>query len=280
MYNYYRRESVPALEVQIKVIYMKAAIFQMNIEWEDKEKNLLKVERAAAEASQNGADVIFLPEMSLTGFSMNIKATAEADKYTVLQAQGICRKYGIAMGIGWTEQCGAKAKNCYTVLDKRGRILSTYVKIHPFSYSGEDKYFVKGEELTEYKIENICFSTAICYDVRFPELFRGISKNRLVTAVAVPANWPQKREGHWRVLTQARAIENQLYILAVNCVGSIGGVSYSGGSCIIAPDGELVAECGNNEEIVYAGLGYDIEKLRSSFPVYNDRNVNFYKSIL
>ena len=196
MYNYYRRKLAPVLEVQIKVIYMKAAIFQMNIAWEDKEKNLLKVERAAAEASQNGADVIFLPEMSLTGFSMNIKATAETDKYTVLQAQSICRKYGIALGIGWTEQCGAKAKNCYTVLDKRGIALSTYVKIHPFSYSGEDKYFVKGEKLTEYKIGDTYFSTAICYDVRFPELFQGISKNRLVTAVVVPANWPQKRESH------------------------------------------------------------------------------------
>lgn len=252
----------------------------MNIVWENKEENFIKAEKAVIEAVEKGAEVLFLPEMSFTGFSMNIGFTAENNNYTVNRIKSLCKKYNIAIGFGWTEKCGNKAKNCYTVLDKNAEELSTYVKIHPFSYGNEDKYFVKGTELSKYNINGIDFSTAICYDVRFPELFQGICKDESIKAVVIPANWPAKRAEHWKALVRARAIENQVYIIAVNCVGDIGKTEYSGDSCVISPNGDIKEYMGSSEGVCVAELVYDIDKLRKNFPVKQDRQVELYKKIL
>lgn len=259
---------------------MKIALFQMNIKWEDKETNFVKLEGAMKNAVKQGAQVLFLPEMSFTGFSMNINTTAEADKYTIKRVKSLCEKYSLAVGFGWAEKCDDKAKNCYTIIDKNGNELATYVKIHPFSYAGEDNYFIKGDKIITFEMDNIMFSCAICYDTRFPELFQAISKNKAIKAIVIPANWPAKRAEHWKTLTRARAIENQTYIIAVNCVGEIGGINYTGDSCVINPDGEIKAMANEGEELIVCELDYDVEKLRSMFPVKNDRQVDLYKSIL
>ncbi len=259
---------------------LKIALFQMNIDWENKEKNFKKLESVMSKVIEEGARVLFLPEMTFTGFSMNIDITAEADRYTVERMKSICKKYDLAVGFGWTEKCGNKAKNCYTIIDKNGNELSTYVKIHPFSYAGEDNYFVKGDKIVTFDIDGIGFSNVICYDTRFPELFQAISKNEKVSAIVIPANWPAKRAEHWKALVKARAIENQTYIIAVNCVGEIGGNYYSGDSCVITPAGQVQAMVSNQEKLMCVELDCDVEELRKSFPVKKDRQIDFYKSIL
>lgn len=259
---------------------MKIALFQMNIEWENKEANFAKLEGIIDSAVKQGARVLFLPEMSFTGFSMNIDITAEADSYTTERVKSLCKKYSVAVGFGWAEKCGDKAKNCYTIIDKNGNELATYVKIHPFSYAGEDNYFIKGDKIITFEIDDITLSCVICYDTRFPELFQAISKNEAVKAIVIPANWPAKRAEHWKALTKARAIENQTYIIAVNCVGEIGGVNYIGDSCVINPDGEIKAMANGSEQLIVCELDYDVEGLRSTFPVKKDRQIDLYKSIL
>lgn len=259
---------------------MKIALCQMNIKWENKEENLFTIESEMLVASEMGAEILFLPEMSLTGFSMNTCLTAEGDNFTVNRMKELCQRYNIALGFGWVRKCGEKAENCYTVVDKNGIELCTYVKIHPFSYGGEDKFFVGGQKLAFYQLGGMTFSTAICYDTRFPELFQGICKNNRTDVIVIPANWPAKRAEHWKALIRARAIENQVYIVAVNCIGEIGGVEYSGDSCIINPNGEVVKCARNYNEIIYAELDYDIKQLRESFPVRQDRKTELYKSIL
>ena len=114
---------------------MKIGIYQMNIVWEDKEQNLAKAEQAMITAVNNNADVLFMPEMSFTGFSMNTKKTAEDNNYTVDKMKQLCKKHNIAVGFGWVRNCGEKSANCYSVIDKNGELLSTYEKIHPFSYA-------------------------------------------------------------------------------------------------------------------------------------------------
>ncbi len=251
----------------------------MNIIWENKDKNIAKAENAMATAVENGTDILFMPEMSFTGFSMNTKKTAESNSYTIDKMKTLCKKYTIAVGFGWVKDCGEKAKNCYTVIDKNGKILSTYEKIHPFSYSGEDKYFEKGNQLTKYNVNGMDFSTVICYDARFPEIFQAISKDSDIKTIVIPANWSAERACHWKALTKARAIENQVYIIAINCVGSIGGTEYSGESCIITPDGE-VEKYLYGEQLYFAQLDYDVEKLRQQFPVKQDRRIDLYKQLL
>lgn len=253
----------------------------MEIEWENKYKNYIKAENAVKEAVLNETEILFFPEMSFTGFSMNIKVTAESNNETVNFISQLCKRYKIAIGFGWTEKYCDKAKNCYSIIDKNGSEISRYIKVHPFSYSDEDKYFIKGDKLEYFTMGDTTFSTAICYDLRFPELFQGICKYNKTNAIVVPANWPAKRSEHWKILTFARAIENQVYIIAVNCVGNIGGIQYSGNSYVINPNGEIICCADNNKEMIcYADIDFNTEKYRNSFPVKKDRQVEFYKSII
>lgn len=253
---------------------MKIALYQTHIIWEDKKTNYLHLEETLQKMRNKKIDIFLLPEMSFTGFSMNIDVTKERHMETVSKMTEYAKQYQTAIGFGWVKDCGKKAENHYTVVNKSGEIISDYTKIHPFSFSGEDKKFQGGETITNFILEGIPFSSFICYDLRFPEVFQIASKEAHV--VIVPANWPQKREKHWRCLLRARAIENQVYILAVNCVGQIGGLDYTGSSCVIDPNGEMLLELSGQEGVLEYELTDDVELFRSAFPVKQDRKEGMY----
>lgn len=249
----------------------------MHIEWEDKLANLAKLEEQLKVASEKQADVLFLPEMSFTGFSMNTDVTKEADVKTVERVSTLARQYRVAIGFGWVKDCGQKAENHYTIVDKSGACLSDYAKLHPFSYSGEDQKFRGGDKLVSFVLNDVPCSSVICYDLRFPEIFQLASKTAHV--IVVPANWPAKRSSHWKILLQARAIENQVYILATNCVGQIDGLYYSGDSCVINPDGQVQEMLSDEEGLIIYDLEDDVEQYRSRFPVKKDRREDLYAAL-
>jgi Predicted amidohydrolase len=253
---------------------MKIALYQKNIIWEDKEANYLHLEERLQMPSGKDIDMILLPEMSFTGFSMNTDATKEADFKTIKKVGTIAKQYHIAIGFGWVKDCGAKSENHYTVINQYGDILSDYAKIHPFSYSGEDKKFQGGSNIPVFQFEGTTFSTFICYDLRFPEVFQIASKS--ADAILVPANWPEVRAEHWKCLLRARAVENQVYIMAVNCVGNMNGLDYSGDSCIIAPDGEILQELSGREGVLEYEWKDDVQRIRKEFPVKKDRREDLY----
>lgn len=253
---------------------MKVALYQTNIIWEDKEKNYVHLEERLKETENKKIDLFLLPEMSFTGFSMNTEMTKEGNFETVNKISNYAKTYHIAIGFGWVKDCGEKSENHYTIVDKEGKVISDYAKIHPFSFAGEDKKFQGGEKIDIFKLNGITFSTFICYDLRFPEIFQIASKKAHV--ILVPANWPQKRREHWKCLLQARAIENQVYIIAVNCVGEIGGVMYSGDSCIIDPNGEVFIAVFGQEKILEYDLLDDVIEFRNAFQVKNDRREDLY----
>ncbi len=256
---------------------MRVALYQMHIAWEDKQANMIKLEEKLKEASEKQVDLILLPEMSFTGFSMNTDVTKEAASETMEQVQALAARYRAAIGFGWVKDCGEKSENHYTVVDKNGVCLSDYAKIHPFSYSGEDLKFRGGDRLTSFVLENVPFSGFICYDLRFPEIFQAVSKTAHV--ILVPADWPAKRSSHWKALLQARAIENQVYILAVNCVGQISDLYYSGDSCVINPDGQVLEILSDEEGLIIYDLVDDVEQYRRNFPVKQDRREELYKCL-
>lgn len=245
---------------------MKITLVQNHIIWENRDRNIAVFEKIAAE--NEDTDLFLLPEMSFTGFSMNTAKTADPTGKTVSLMSDLAVRHKSAIGFGWVRKTDDKCENVYTVVDSSGRIISDYVKIHPFSYSGEDKYFSGGNKISVYKIGGIPFSTFICYDLRFPELFRAVCED--VHAVIVPANWPAKRAGHWKTLLRARAIENQVYILGINCAGEINGQYYSGDSCIIDPNGEICGMLSDKEGILKYDLTDNTETYRNSFPVLKD----------
>lgn len=260
---------------------IKIALAQTQIVWEDKERNYGIAEKRIREAVSRKAEAVFFPEMSFTGFSMNTDATKERSGRTIQRMRALAQQYHVSVGFGWVKDCTGvcgKCENHYTVVDSAGNVLSDYAKIHPFSYSGEDLRFQGGSSLTHFVLNGIPCSNFICYDLRFPEIFQAVSGKAHV--IIVSANWPAKRREHWKALLRARAIENQVYILAVNCVGETGGVAYTGDSCVIDPDGNIRAELSGNEDLIMMELTDDVERFRGEFPVKQDRREAFYARLL
>lgn len=258
---------------------IKIALAQTCIVWEDKEKNFNIAKKRMEEAAGCGAQALFFPEMSFTGFSMNTDITKEVLKNgespAIIRMKEMAARHGVAAGFGWVRDCGEKCENHYTVVDNEGNVISDYAKLHPFSYSGEDLKFKGGSVLSFFSLGGIDFSTFICYDLRFPEIFQAASKKAHV--IIVPANWPAKRAGHWQALLRARAIENQAYILGINCTGDIGGMHYAGDSCVIDANGDIMSLLHETEGNIYFELEDDIDDLRGDFPVKHDRRDDLYK---
>ncbi len=257
---------------------MRIGICQMNIIYENKEKNIEKAEKFIHNAVCAEAEILLFPEMSFTGFSMNTELTKEKDSYTVNKMRSLAVKNNIAIGFGWTAVVGEKCENRYTVIDKNGDIISEYTKIHPFSYSGEDKYFKGGNKISLFELGNIKFSTFICYDLRFPEIFQAASAKADI--IIVPACWPDARADHWKALLKARAIENICYITGINCTGNIGGIEYSGGSCVYSPQGKLIYSMENEEGTAFIDIDNDVSLYRKAFPAKKDRQTELYKNLI
>lgn len=256
---------------------IKFALSQTKIIWEDKEQNYACAKLQIEEALSHEVEAIFFPEMSFTGFSMNTETTREQEEQTIRKMKEMAQQYQVVLGFGWVKDCGKKCENHYTIVDGTGTVLSDYAKLHPFSYSGEDLKFQGGDTLAFFSLNGILCSCFICYDLRFPEIFQAASRRAHI--IIVPANWPAKRNAHWKALLRARAIENQVYILAINCVGNIGGISYTGDSCIINPDGDIKVMLSEAEGNLYYQLIDDVECFRKAFPMKQDRREQFYEGL-
>jgi predicted amidohydrolase len=148
---------------------------------------------------------------------------------------------------------------------------AAYRKTHPFSYGGEDRLFEAGREIVTVEMEGWVVQPTICYDLRFPELYRAGS-SRGAHLILVQANWPEARQSHWRALLQARAIENQAYVAGVNCTGTQDALQYAGGSAVYSPKGEVVAQAGAEEGPLRARIDLDVcKQWRKHFPALRDR---------
>ena len=256
---------------------MKVALCQTHILWENKKENFKKARDLVKEATCNGANLILFPEMSFTGFSMNVNVTKEKDEITLKYVKGLAREFSVAIGVGWVKEREEKAENHYTVVDATGVILADYTKIHSFLYGGEGEQFLPGNAICNFELENILFVPFVCYDLRFPEVFR-IAIERADVFI-IPANWPAIRRKHWNSLLQARAIENQSYVLGINCVGNVGGMKYSGDSSIIEPDGGVVEIISEKEGIIYGIIDKKKLEIRKKFPVRDDRREDIYSQL-
>lgn len=164
--------------------------------------------------------------------------------------------------------------NSQVVFDASGEIAASYRKIHLFGFNGgETSVMTHGEELVVVDSPLGPAGLATCYDLRFPELFRGLA-TRGAQAFVIPAGWPRRRAPHWQVLVRARAIENQAYVLAANLAGTHAGVPMAGLSAVIDPQGEVLVEAGTDEEALSVEI--DLERVaawRGAFPVLADRRL-------
>ena len=257
---------------------MKAALCQFQIEYEAKAQNLQRAEHMIASAAAAHAQIISFPEMSFTGFSMNVSAAGELGGETIQVMREYARKYQIAVGFGWVKRNGEKGENRYTVLDEAGAILADYVKIHPFSYGGENQHYTAGSQTAVFSCAGHRFGLFICYDLRFPEIFRAVAADADVMVVA--ANWPEKRIAHWNKLLEARALENQCWVLGINCVGDQENLHFNGSSRAVSPEG-VTADCLlDREGIIFCEIRDEAAQFRNSFPALRDRRTALYKELI
>ncbi len=254
---------------------MQAHLVQLNISWENPSANFKRVDALLEAAPVNPGDLILLPELFDTGFSLNIATTNDANENTQTYLTDLAKRLAATVQGGRTVLPAQKthALNIMSVIDPQGLTLCTYAKIHPFSYGREPEAFAGGEEIVTFswnKKTPIRCAPAICYDLRFPELFRFAVKQG-VELIALGANWPDARQNHWRTLLIARAIENQAFVLGVNRTGSDPHLNYAGGSIAIGPKGDILAEADDQECVLTCQI--DPEKVRAwrkEFPALKD----------
>ena len=262
---------------------MKVALVSLNQSWENKAENKQKVGETLALIAEHctNTDLVVYPEMTLTGFTMESQKVKEDElsSETITFFKEQAKKYKVSIAFGVVLSKGEKATNNLVVVSEQG-VLATYAKIHPFSYAGENDYYQAGDELKKVTIGGATIGLTICYDLRFPELYQAYSKD--CSVILNIANWPERRVSHWRALNKARAIENQVFMIAVNRIGTDGkGLQYVSSSHIVSPYGEELKGNSLSEEVVVYDLNLEeVAQYRAEFPVKNDRKITLYKEIL
>lgn len=262
---------------------VKVALGQIDINWEDKKSNKKTCEKYVRLAAARGTDLMVFPEMTLTGFSMDVGKIGEfyrrSDIILFFRRMASLYKINILFGLVLIILSKKIGGNMAVVVNKTGKITSLYQKIHPFSFSGEDKHYQSGHRLAFFKINNLKFSVAICYDLRFPGMFDAIARKK-PDAVVVIANWPRTRINHWKMLLPVRALDTQSYIIGVNRVGHGGGNIYNGQSAAFDPAGRPLVKLGSDSKIAMVTLKKDlIDECRKHFTSLRDKKYSLYKSI-
>ena len=248
---------------------LSIALVQVDLIWEAPNKNRVKLEKLIA--SIEDADVVVLPEMFTTGFSMSPSHFAEAMNGETLEwMKSISIERNIVLtGSVIIEDNGNYYNRLLWVEPKR---VLHYDKRHLFSLAGEEKHYSAGQDrlIVEYKGWRIC--PLICYDLRFPVWSRNTEE---IDVYLYVANWPNKRAYPWSQLLLARAIENLAYVVAVNRVGDDGNsIAHSGDSVVVSPLGEKLLECTPfKEEVRQIELDQQsLKDTRNRFQFLNDRD--------
>ena len=267
---------------------LKAHLLQIDLVWEDRPANYKKVRSLLANTRVEPGDLIVLPEMFDTAFSFNIEATADTDVRNGAPEAGDTLEFlrrlaselrATVHGSRTVIGADARGRNMATIVGPSGDLLCEYAKIHPFSYGRETERFTGGDTVVTYAwtrtadapvAEKTTVCPAVCYDLRFPELFRlGLKAGAEVFALG--SNWPAARESHRRVLSIARAIENQAFVLSVNRVGSDPALTYAGGTLAVGPKGEILGELGEAEGVLSVPLDMlTLREWRAAFPAWRD----------
>lgn len=251
---------------------MTAALLQMDIEWGNPLKNIQHAE--ALMNRQAGCDLYVLPEMWTTGFTCQPSLMADSERSSSalqwMRQQATMRQCALCGSMAVLTDNGIYRNRMYFVTPER---VFHYDKHHLFSPGHEHEQYVAGAEHTIVSWKGMRFQLLVCYDLRFPVWSRyGVAGE--YDAIICVANWPSTRQHAWQTLLQARAIENQCYVIAVNRVGADPKISYSGGSMVVSPSGEPVIACNDNtEQLLSATLSIDeLSEFRMRFNTLADRD--------
>jgi predicted amidohydrolase len=256
---------------------MRVAAIQLRVD--DSEPQAARVARAVALVrAQGGADLVVLPELwvpgafGYRGYSESASALPGAAVSAIAEAARAINAHVVAGT--FIEDDAGRWHNTAVLLSPQGEITHTYRKVHLFGFdSGEAATLAAGTDVAVGLIDGTRFGMTTCYDLRFPELYR-IFVDEGAELFIIPTGWPMTRLEHWRVLTRARAIENQVFLIGCNQVGTQEGVELAGHSVVVDPWGEVLAEAGADEEVLTVDIDLAaVAKTRADFPVLRDRKL-------
>jgi predicted amidohydrolase len=254
---------------------VKIALASFDQLWGDKIGNYLICRKLAKEAAAQGAELLVFPEMTLTGFFLDLDSVLEpeGDSETIRCFQELASDFQLTaiFGVCVKSSRDGLPRNYMCIARPDGSSSFVYAKIHTFSHAGENKVMSNGEKISFLDIGGERFGAAICYDLRFPALFTALSENCIGTIVI--ANWPTSRSNHWFALMKARAIENQMFMVGANRVGTDGnGICYSRTSCIVKPTGDFETPIFTKRELDIFEVDIStVKRYRETFPTFGDR---------
>lgn len=253
-----------------------AAAAQFTVSLGDIEANVAVARSALERLAEQGCRLVALPEMWSTGYDYRrLPELAQRTPEIVRTLESWSDELGMVIVGSLPEPHGDKVCNTAYVID-RGKTLATYRKMHLFSLMGEDRSLDPGDSWTVVDTSVGRIGVFICYDLRFPELARRLALEG-ARILVVPAEWPKPREDHWRTLLRARAIENQLFIVAANCCGIQGKLDFFGMSLIIGPKGEVLAEGGDLPTEIVAPIDFALmDDWRGKITCFADRRPDCY----
>jgi omega-amidase len=243
---------------------MKVAVAQISCLLGDPEANLLKVRDFSRRAKDiTGAELILFSEMIDTGYSMQV-IRDHANQWNngfVAGLEEIARKLSIAIVAGVSERDGSSIYNSQVLVDATGNIAAKYRKAHLYAVAPveEQTCFAPGDSFASFELGGLRFGFSICYDLRFPEMYRKLVTEQNVGSFLISSAWPFPRDEHFKVLAQARAIENQSYVIASNRVGKDDDLWFCGNSAIIDPRGVVIAAASpDREELIHADVSEEL----------------------
>lgn len=264
----------------IEVNEMKISVLQMPVAIGARDENMATLRRMLGEAMEETPDVVVLPELWDIGFFPRpLEAYVDVDGARAKELlSSLASQYHIHIvgGSVAVKDGDAVANRCY-VFGRDGALVAEYDKTHLFSPAKEDRFFRKGDHRAIFSLDGVPCAVAICYDLRFPELFRRYALDG-AAVVFLPAAWPTARIRHWRTLSEARAIENQCFFVTANGSGAFAnGMPLGGKSAILDPWGERLAEAGEGEAIISADLDFSVrDKIKATIDVFHDRREELY----
>jgi len=249
---------------------MKIGLVQYSPSWENKKGSQESINQLL-EGFNSIVSLFIFPELTLTGFTMRSKRFAETmNGESIHYFASLASKFNSHIFAGIIEADEEKYFNTLIHLDNTGKLVARYRKIHPFSFTGENRHYDSGAGSVITTIDGVAFGLSICYDLRFPELYRQYAKKGVDIIIDI-ANWPTDRIEHWHTLLKARAIENQCYMIGVNRVGKGKSIDYPGWSSVFHPfGGEILCL----KEIEKLGIievrAEEVMTTRSKYPFLKD----------
>ena len=258
---------------------LKVAAIQFNITLGEIDRNLTKVAAALDRVAKQNVKLAVLPEMWSAGYDYKRLARHAAETPRVIE--DLCRQTAelnlVVVG-SLPEQDAGGIYNTAYVIDK-GELVGSYRKLHMFSMMGENRFLTPGDDTLVVSTSVGRLGVAICYDLRFPELFRKMALEG-AEIICLPAEWPKPRQENWRILLQARAMENQLFMVAANCCGIQGKLDFFGMSLMLSPTGGILAEGGETDTELITIFDYqEMVDYRAQIRCYDDRRPEIYGTL-